>query len=122
MQNLWNWIVANPAQAIGLAMVLLSVINAALPAQVAAGPVGRALHVILDRLALLTRSTAPGTLKWPLVASVVVTGADPRAGQSGSADVATLAFLGAVGALLLSGAVIVGCPRPTPPSDGGEPD
>jgi hypothetical protein len=39
--------------------------------------------------------------------------------QSGSADVATLAFLGAVGAVLLSGAVLVGCPRPTPPSDGG---
>ena len=40
-------------------------------------------------------------------------------GQSGSVDVATMAYLGAVAAVLLSGAVLVGCPRPTPPSDGG---
>lgn len=40
-------------------------------------------------------------------------------GQSGSVDVATLAFAGAVGAVLLSGAVLVGCPAQVPPTDSG---
>ena len=115
MHSIWNWIVANPAEAVGLAVMLLSVVNAALPASVAAGPVGRVLHMLLDRLSLLTRSTAPGTLKWPMVRSAIVRSADPRESQSGAADVAALALV--VG---LAGLALVGCPH-LPPVSGCAP-
>ena len=66
------WVAAHPFETlVGLA-ALLSIINGALPASVQSGPVGRVLHAVLDRLAVLTRSDARGTLKWPGVASALI--------------------------------------------------
>jgi len=66
------WLIAHPYEALIAAGALLSILNGALPASVQSGPVGRVLHAVLDRLAVLTRSDAAGTLKWPGVASALL--------------------------------------------------
>lgn len=72
LNSLWNWIIANPYLSLLFIGAILSFINGLLPAKVAAGPIGKVLHKALDRLSVLTRTDAPGTLKWPLVGSVLV--------------------------------------------------
>jgi hypothetical protein len=66
------WLSAHPYETVFVLYVALGAVNAALPARVRTGPVGAALHTLLDRLSPLTRSDAPGTLKWPGVASAIV--------------------------------------------------
>ena len=68
------WIAAHPGSSLVGAYALLNILNGLLPAHVAAGPIGRGLHALLDRIALLTRSSAPGTLKWPLVGASILRG------------------------------------------------
>ena len=63
------WLIAHPYEALIAAGALLSILNGALPSRVQRGPVGRVLHEVLDRLAMLSRADARGTLKWPGVAS-----------------------------------------------------
>lgn len=67
-----SWCAAHPLEALALLGAALSVLNGALPASVQRGPVGRALHLALDRVAVLSRSDAAGTLKWPGIASVML--------------------------------------------------
>ena len=69
---LWNWIVANPYLSLLLFGAILSFVNGLLPAKVAAGPLGKALNELLDRLSVLTRTDAPGTLKWPVVGTSIL--------------------------------------------------
>lgn len=69
MTSLWNWIVANPYLSLLFIGAILSFVNGLLPAKVASGPFGKSLHELLDRLSVLARSDAPGTLKWPVVAT-----------------------------------------------------
>lgn len=65
-------IAAHPVETAAAAYIALCVANGMLPRTVIAGPVGAVLHVALDRLAVLVRRDARGTLKLPFVASVVV--------------------------------------------------
>lgn len=69
---LWNWIVANPYLSLLFIGAILSFINGLLPAKVAKGPFGTALHELLDRLSVLTRTDAPGTLKWPVIGTSIL--------------------------------------------------
>ena len=69
---LWNWIVANPYLSLLFIGAILSFLNGLLPTKAAKSPFGKALNELLDRLSVLTRTDAPGTLKWPLVGSVLV--------------------------------------------------
>lgn len=69
MNTLWHWIVAHPYEALLLIGAILSFINGTLPSSVASGPFGKVIHEILDRLSVLSRTDAPGTLKWPLIAT-----------------------------------------------------
>lgn len=69
---IWAWIVAHPYEALLAIGAILSFINGALPASVASGPFGKALHGILDRLSVLTRTDAPGTLKWPVIGTSIL--------------------------------------------------
>ena len=69
---LWAWIVAHPYQDLLGIGAVLSFINGLLPATVVAGPVGKVIHTILDRLSILTRSDAAGTLKWPLIEASIL--------------------------------------------------
>lgn len=72
-----QWITAHPLEALMALGVLLNLVNGLLPSRVRSGPVGRAVHVLLDRVSVLTRADAPGTLKWPLVVgSILRAGAD----------------------------------------------
>jgi hypothetical protein len=71
------WLAAHPLEALMGLGVVLNLVNGLLPSRVRSGPVGRAVHVLLDRVSVLTRADAPGTLKWPLIAaSVLRAGAD----------------------------------------------
>ena len=56
------WIVAHPAECVALALVVLSLANAALK-----GKPTSLLGRIVDRLSALTRADAKGTLSWPLI-------------------------------------------------------
>jgi len=67
LASLGHWIVVNPYLSLLFIGAILSFINGLLPAKVAAGPFGKALHEILDRLSVLVRTDAPGTLKWPVI-------------------------------------------------------
>lgn len=73
-----HWIQAHPAEAIAIAVAVLSAVNGVLPHSPRAAAASRALAVllaVLDRLALLTRADSPGTVKAPLVASRAPNGA-----------------------------------------------
>ena len=72
MSAVLAWVAAHPFEALAGLAAVLSIVNGALPASVQRGPVGRVLHEVLDRLAMLTRSDARGTLKWPGVASALI--------------------------------------------------
>lgn len=119
LASLARWLVMHPAEAVLYALLLGSIINGLLPARVQSGRVGKALHVGLDRLAALTRRDAPGTLKWPVIASSLLTPpapeappAPPSSGQSGRSTVAALLVvaLAAVVTLLLAlGLAVSGC-------------
>lgn len=61
------WFAAHPFEGLLLAYLALNLVNGALPASAARGPLGRALHALLDRVSMLTRSDAVGTLKWPVI-------------------------------------------------------
>lgn len=66
VSGILTWIVAHPAEAIAAGYALLNAVNGALPKR--RGWAGGALdkaHVVLDRLCVLTRSDAPGTIKVP---------------------------------------------------------
>lgn len=65
-------IVAHPAEAFVALGVVLNLLNGLLPATIRTGPVGTALHVLLDRVTVLTRRNAPGTLKWPIIAGSIL--------------------------------------------------
>lgn len=102
---------------------LLGLLNGVLPAKVTSGPLGRALHIALDRIAPTVRADAPGTFKWPVLAGSILRdladAIDPprRPGQSGRATVAVLVVLTTLS--LGGGALFVACgPRPVP-VDGG---
>lgn len=69
-------IAAHPVETAATAYIALCVLNGVLPRTVITGPVGAVMHVALDRLAVLVRRDARGTLKLPFVASVVVLVAD----------------------------------------------
>lgn len=58
---------AHPVEGLLLAYLALNLLNGLLPASAARGPLGRVLHAVMDRLAVLTRSDAVGTLKWPVI-------------------------------------------------------
>ncbi len=73
---LWNWIVANPYLSLLFIGAILSFVNGLLPAKVARSPFGKALNELLDRLSVLTRTDAPGTLKWPVIGTSIL---KPRA-------------------------------------------
>ena len=64
---LWNWIVANPYLSLLFIGAILSFLNGLLPTKAAKSPFGKALNELLDRLSVLTRTDAPGTLKWPVI-------------------------------------------------------
>lgn len=66
------WISAHPWEAFVALGAVLNVLNGLLPATIRTGPVGTALHVALDRLTILTRRNAPGTLKWPIIAGSIL--------------------------------------------------
>lgn len=68
----WHWVISHPYECLLLIGAFLSFINGLLPAKVAAGPVGKVLHEILDRLSVLTRTDSPGTLKWPVVGTSLI--------------------------------------------------
>jgi hypothetical protein len=77
---LWHWVLANPYESLLIIGAILSFINGLLPAKVAAGPVGKAILGVLDRLSVLTRTDAPGTLKWPVIGtSILQPGGSPPA-------------------------------------------
>lgn len=67
---------AHPVETAAAAYIALCALNGVLPRTVITGPVGAVMHVALDRLAVLVRRDARGTLKLPFVASVVVLVAD----------------------------------------------
>lgn len=67
---------AHPVETAATAYIALCALNGALPRTVITGPVGAVMHVALDRLAVLVRRDARGTLKLPFAASVVVMVAD----------------------------------------------
>lgn len=73
------WMSAHPLETLALIGAILSVVNGALPASVQRSPVGRVIHATLDRLAVLSRSDAAGTLKWPGVASALLSVPAPAA-------------------------------------------
>jgi hypothetical protein len=75
--TLQNWVVAHPYEFLLLVGAVLSFINASLPATVASSPFGKLLHAVLDRLSVLTRTDAPGTLKWPVVGSSILQAVKP---------------------------------------------
>lgn len=110
------WIVAHPYESLVALGAILSLVNGALPASVQRGPVGRVLHTLLDRLAVLARRDAPGTLKWPGVASAVlappvppsVGPLAPPSDQSGHVEGA--AMLGACVVALAASLACAGCP------------
>lgn len=107
---------------------LLGLVNGVLPAKVVAGPVGTALHIVIDRLAPTTRRDSPNTFKWPVLGASILRGfadamdpppAPPRGnGQSGrSTFLVMLVLVSAFG--IGTGATILCCgPRPVP-IDGG---
>lgn len=64
--------VAHPGEFIVGVGIVASTLNALLPAKVTSGPFGTVLHVVLDRVAFLTRRDAPGTLKWPLIGASIL--------------------------------------------------
>lgn len=72
MSAVLAWVAAHPFETLAGLAAVLSIVNGALPASVQRGPIGRVLHDVLDRLAMLTRSDARGTLKWPGVASALI--------------------------------------------------
>ena len=121
------WLAAHPLEALMALGVVLNLVNGLLPSRVRSGPVGRAVHVLLDRVSVLTRADAPGTLKWPLVVgSILRAGADaidppmpPRAAERGHARPGAML---AVVVLLWAGLAVElqGCPR-LPPPDGCAP-
>ena len=99
------WIAAHPLEALMALGVVLNLVNGLLPSRVRSGPIGRAVHVLLDRVSVLTRSDAPGTLKWPIVVgSILRAGADaidppqPRAAERGHARPGALLVLVALAA------------------------
>ncbi|MDO9016528.1 MAG: hypothetical protein Q8S73_26675 [Deltaproteobacteria bacterium] len=67
-----GWISAHPFEAFIALGAVLNLINGMLPATIRTGPVGTFLHVLLDRVVILTRRNAPGTLKWPIVAGSIL--------------------------------------------------
>jgi hypothetical protein len=67
-----GWISAHPVEAFLALGAVLNLINGLLPATIRTGPVGTFLHVLLDRVVVLTRRNAPGTLKWPIVAGSIL--------------------------------------------------
>lgn len=69
---LWHWVCSHPYEFLMGMGTALSVLNGLLPAKVAAGPVGKVIHTVLDRLSVLTRTDSPGTLKWPVVGASVL--------------------------------------------------
>lgn len=121
-------VVQHPGVVLGvISYGLLGLLNGVLPAKVVAGPVGTALHIVIDRLAPTTRADAPATFKWPILGASILRGfADaidppppaPRSGQSGRSSLLVLfAIVGAFG--VGTGATLVCCgPRPVP-IDGG---
>jgi hypothetical protein len=66
------WASAHPYEAFIALGVMLNVLNGLLPATIRTGPLGTFLHVALDRLTILTRRNAPGTLKWPIIAGSIL--------------------------------------------------
>jgi hypothetical protein len=121
---LTSLVVEHPKAVLGvLAYVLLGLLNGVLPAKVSGGPLGRALHIVLDRITPTVRADAPGTFKWPVLAGSILRGfadaLDPprRDGQSGRATFAVLVVLAV--APLGGGVAFLACgPRPVP-IDGG---
>lgn len=121
---LTSLIAEHPKVVLGvISYVLLGLLNGVLPAKLSGGPLGRALHIVLDRITPTVRADAPGTFKWPVLAGSILRGfadaLDPprREGQSGRATFALLVVL--VVTPLGAGALIVACgPRPVP-VDGG---
>lgn len=78
LNTLWNWIVANPYLSLLFIGAILSFFNGLLPTKAAKSPFGKALNELLDRLSVLTRTDAPGTLKWPFIGtSLLKPGARP---------------------------------------------
>ena len=69
---LWNWIVANPYLSLLFIGAALSFVNGLLPTKMAKSPFGKALNELLDRLSVLTRTDAPGTLKWPVIGTSIL--------------------------------------------------
>lgn len=122
------WLAAHPLEALMALGVVLNLVNGLLPSRVRSGPVGRAVHVLLDRVSVLTRADAPGTLKWPLVVgSILRAGADaidppkpaPRDGERGHARTGVLVTVLAVALLPVA---LIGCPpRPTPEPGPSQP-
>lgn len=106
MHSLVLLLLAHPLESVVLLGIILNLVNGMLPARVRSGRLGRVLHVALDRVTILTRHDAPGTLKWPLVAGSLLRGvadtidpptADPRPTQMPPLPVLFVLAVGALG-------------------------
>lgn len=65
-------VLAHPVEVTAGAYIALNLINGALPARVITSPFGAVLHQGIDRLSILVRRDAAGTLKLPFVGSALV--------------------------------------------------